>query len=85
MILTTIISLVIANSLLLVIFLSLFKITRKAFIVNSIIILGVAIAVWYYIDSTLIFSKYLLSVFIPTVLGNTLFYVYFQKKNGNFH
>lgn len=80
MILTTTISIVIANSLLLVIFLSLFKITRKAFIVNSIIILGVAIAVWYYIDSTLIFSKYLLSVFIPTVLGNTLFYVYFQKK-----
>ncbi|PKP11525.1 MAG: mobilization protein [Bacteroidetes bacterium HGW-Bacteroidetes-3] len=82
MILNTAISTVIANSLLLVIFLSLFKITRKAFMVNSIIILGITIAVWDYIDSILIFSKYLLSVFIPTALGNTLFYVYFQKETA---
>jgi hypothetical protein len=82
MILNTAISIVIANSLLLVIFLSLFKITRKAFMVNSIMILGITIGVWHYIDSILIFSKYLLSFFIPTSLGNTLFYVYFQKETA---
>jgi len=80
MLLNTTIPIVIINCLLMLLFLGLFKITRKAFIINNLMILGITIMVWYYADTALIFSKYLLSVFIPTVLGNTLFYIFFQKE-----
>ncbi|MFA5297469.1 MAG: type IV secretion system DNA-binding domain-containing protein [Lutibacter sp.] len=80
MLLNTTIPIVIINCLLMLLFLGLFKITRKAFIINNLVILGITITVWHYADTALIFSKYLLSFFIPTVLGNTLFYTFFQKE-----
>lgn len=73
-------SIMIINSLLMGLFFGLFKITRKAFIISNLLVLGITIMVWHYADTILIFSKCLLYIFVPTVLGNTLFYTFFQKE-----
>lgn len=57
-----------------------YKFYRKAFVINMLIILALTLYVWSYIHSIYLFYGYILYIFIPLVLVNTVFYVYFHQE-----
>lgn len=73
-----ILGLLIGTSLL---FYSFFKLTKYAFIINSILMIGIHI-VLYWVDEDLVrFSKSILYIGCPMILSNVVMYVFTQKKS----